>query len=162
MAGWTYGTTVQKAIWRTKVLIRREREGQQERVWGYTQYTEYTSIQFKIKQKYKSMLNPKLSCLTFMSFYCIKQIDNAIVFPSIKYVGNFPGKVNYSQKEAREIPVVTYATYMEDKGVRKIGLMEENQKINFQSCFVAFKKEEEEKMESIQQLNWKSSYQLLQ
>lgn len=47
----------------------------------------------KIKQKYKSMVNPKLSCLTFMSFYCIKQVDNAIVFPSIKYVGNFPGKV---------------------------------------------------------------------
>lgn len=52
---------------------------------------------------------------------------------------------------------------MEDKRVRKIGLTEENQKINFQSCFVAFKKEEgKKKMESIQQLNWKSSYQLLQ
>lgn len=47
----------------------------------------------KIKQKYKSMVNLKLSCLTFMYFYCIKQVDNAIVFPSMKYVGNFPGKV---------------------------------------------------------------------
>lgn len=94
MDGWTYGTTVQKAIWRTKGLLRREGKEQQERVWGYTQYTDYTCIQFKIKRKYKSMVNPKLSSLIFMSFYCIKQVDDAIVFPSIKYVGNFPGKVN--------------------------------------------------------------------
>lgn len=34
MDGWTYGTTLQKTIWRKKGLIRREGEGQQERVWG--------------------------------------------------------------------------------------------------------------------------------
>lgn len=38
---------------------------------------------------------------------------------------------------------------MKDKRVRKIGLTEENQKINFQSCFVAFKKEEGKKKDGI-------------
>lgn len=38
---------------------------------------------------------------------------------------------------------------MEDKRARKIGLIEENQEINFQSCFVAFKKRRRKKKDGI-------------
>lgn len=74
------------------------------------------------------------------------------MFSSVKYVGHFPGKKDWGQKENREQPVVTYVTYIKDNRVSK-GLVRKNRKINFQSCFVPFKK----KKESIQQLSLKSS-----
>lgn len=64
-----------------------------------------------------------------MSEDCIEQVDNPNVFSSVKYVGSFPGKKN----------VVAYVIYTKDNGVRKVGLVGENRRVNSQSCFVAFK-----------------------
>lgn len=69
----------------------------------------------------------------------VEQVENVVVFSSVKYVGHFPGKKDWGQKENREQPVVTYVTYIKDNGVSK-GLVRKNRKINFQSCFVPFKK----------------------
>lgn len=55
-----------------------------------------------------------------MSSHCTEQANDAIVFSSIKHVGNVPGKVNSGQKKNREIPVVTIVTSTGDRGVRKV------------------------------------------